>query len=107
MFGAISVDVIDGQVFCCAAACAGTIAVCGKRFFVYTLFISTLRSSVFAHVTYYDTIGGDLRQMTTSMGRGGYRWAKLRQLVYAVYGPVCHICLRSAWHPWRDANRAG
>jgi hypothetical protein len=26
------------------------------------------------------------------MGRGGFRWAKLSQLVYATYGPVCNIC---------------
>jgi hypothetical protein len=26
------------------------------------------------------------------MGRGGFRWNKLRQMVYDVYGPVCWIC---------------
>lgn len=26
------------------------------------------------------------------MGRGGFRWKKLCALVYAEYGPVCHIC---------------
>jgi hypothetical protein len=29
------------------------------------------------------------------MGRGGYRWKQLCRLVYATYGPVCHVC----YHP--------
>jgi hypothetical protein len=26
------------------------------------------------------------------MGRGGYRWKRLCRLVYATYGPICHLC---------------
>lgn len=30
-----------------------------------------------------------------TMGRGGHRWKKLCEMVYAEYGPVCWLCSHS------------
>ena len=40
-----------------------------------------------------------------TMGRGGFRWKNLCRLVYATYGPVCHILM--CGHPVVGGVEAG